>query len=376
MFKRIFDERHLEYIKKFITKNLPTIVVEKIPFDKQCTKLLILMDAYQLKLLELHFSMDTLKDKDFEDWLASFGFFSKINVFEKNTILSDIVRKKLLKIIQYNHALIDYDNIPENTDTALTYNLLKNLYSFYSTYKAAKSSTAVRNSEYKYKTVKKEKFCLDFYNQKTFLKNMSPEMLPTAPDTKFKFGFSNRTKNMKIYDIEKNETTQTSIDNFVEDAASILRKKKALYAEKSGPINYKSEAVFEIPEFAEELKKFDNPVFDRALYEKFDARMFLNEVVFINNNIPIPMVSKYTSFTQFRKYIKGDSKFFRHFLNERIAYLLMCQDTSISKTDAFFLASEFKRYLTLPQVEYFYKSYINSSQYKPAKDEKEVEITK
>ncbi|KAM0679945.1 hypothetical protein GINT2_001886 [Glugoides intestinalis] len=379
MFKRLFDERHLEYIKKFITKHLPTIVVQEIPFDKQCTKLLILMDIDQLKLLEIHFSMDTLKDKDYEEWLASLGFVSKINVFERNAIILDITKKKLVKIIQYNHSLIAYDNIPENTDTAVTYNLLKNLYDFYSGYDAMNHSIKLGNYIPEFESVNTGKgvLCLDFYTKKTFLKQMSSEMLPSAPDIKVKFGFNNKTKNrnLQICKIDSGEKTQESIKDFIDDSASVLRKKKILYIEKSGPIDYKNNEVIETPRISDELKMLDMPEIDPALYEKFDARTFLDEVLFVNNDISIPKASNYSSFSHFKKYIKGSTKFFTRFLNKHIAYLLMSQDTYISKTDAFFLAAEFKRYLTLPQMEYFYNIYINSSEYKSLNYEKPVKRT-
>lgn len=367
--KKIFDDSHIKLMVDFVSKNLSSVLVHSIPAEKQARKLLTLMDVDQLEMLELHFSIGGLNEQQVDGQLKKFGFLSRINLFEKKAMLADLIKKRLIKLISYNNSLIDYESLPENADSQLVYSLLKHLHEYNN--KPIPKSSIIQQfylPEFDTRYPEKRPTHLNIHNDITFFKHLSDEVLPqTVGECAPSLSLKERRKLTKrtFYSNERcpNKADGHSIKDFLNDPNVILRKKKALYYEPSVSIDYKTDRKIEMPRISHELKRID-PDISPDLYSQFDLRDFVDQVVFTNNNIPVPIQSKYSSVAEFRMSIKGCYCFVK-FLRKFLFKLIIAQDKCISTTDAEFIAREIQAYLTLPELEYFYDIYLNSADYRP-----------
>ncbi|ELA41887.1 uncharacterized protein VICG_01071 [Vittaforma corneae ATCC 50505] len=367
--KKIFNDSHVKLMADFLSKNLNSILRSSVPIEKQSRKLLILMDIDQLEILELHSSIGSLSEWEVDEQLKKFGFLSKINLFEKKAILADLIKKRLIKVISYNNSLVDYENLPENADSQLVYALLKHLHE-YSNRPIPKSDIPQKFylPEFSPRYPERRPTHLNIYNDATFFKHLSDEVLPQiAEECTPGLSLKERRRLTKrtFYSNERfpNRTNEHSIKDFLNDPNVTLRKKKALYYEPSVPINYKTDQKIELPKISHELRMIE-PDVNPDLYDRFDLREFVDQTLFTNNNIPIPTRPRHSSIAEFRVNIKGYHSFVR-FLQQHLFRLIISQDKYISAADAEYIAKEIQAYLTLAELEYFYDVYIGSASFKP-----------
>lgn len=414
--KRIFNNTHLKYISEFVSKNMSQIIIPTVSFEKHMEKLLILMDLESLKILELHFTFSALNEKEIDEQLRKYGFLSKINLFERKAILADLIRKKLLKIIESNNNIIvrriegkdlkigeykqifrdhagvhgvDYsDEISfdiENSSSTnnsnkninkknhinikkeevfepnLVYSLLKYLNQYKKSILKNPSSTKnYYEPEFNMRFPDLPPRFLKIHNNENYSKYFTESILPIEKPTSITPILKNENSVKNFYKEEKNDKKEISLDpGIFTDPNIILRKKKALYYEAPTPIDYLSDSYLKLNK-DEEVDRYTVP---SSLYDGFSFRNFVDQILFTNNDIEIPVTSKYSSFSELRKNMKGFCYFNKFYIQSYMEKLIIKQDEYLSVTDARFLASEIKPYLTLAEVEYFYNIFINSYDY-------------
>lgn len=351
---------------EFLTKIHPSVIKDKIPLFIQSKKILVLMDIDQLLILDEFFTINELEEARIDERLKYFGFHSKVNIFEKKAILSDLMKRRLIKIININTSLINYKKTSLNVDTEYVYSLLKHLNEYKKSFLEYTGETFYENkAEFPSRNVGKRPMFVELHNQRTFIQQLSEEVLPTTVEDNITIDILNKKKAApSFYSIEKKDQNNGyTIYDLVDDNTVILRKKKTLYLEPSVPIDYTGDEKFEYNKISTDINDLEKDIFDTEVYKEFNPRDFVAEILFKNNNIPLPESD--VTFEDLRKRIKGVKLFLGEFLKNSLKRLILQQDETLSSVDAGFIALEMKKYLTPAQVEYFYNIYIRSSDYKP-----------
>lgn len=361
-----YNEKHVELMGEFLTKIHPSVIKDKIPLFIQSKKILVLMDIDQLLILDEFFTINELEEARIDERLKYFGFHSKVNIFEKKAILSDLMKRRLIKIININTSLINYKKTSLNVDTEYVYSLLKHLNEYKKSFLEYTGETFYENkAEFPSRNVGKRPMFVELHNQRTFIQQLSEEVLPTTVEDNITIDILNKKKAApSFYSIEKKDQNNGyTIYDLVDDNTVILRKKKTLYLEPSVPIDYTGDEKFEYNKISTDINDLEKDIFDTEVYKEFNPRDFVAEILFKNNNIPLPESD--VTFEDLRKRIKGVKLFLGEFLKNSLKRLILQQDETLSSVDAGFIALEMKKYLTPAQVEYFYNIYIRSSDYKP-----------
>lgn len=360
-----YSDRHIDLMKEFLNKIHPSGIIQNVPLTSQARKLLILMDVDQLLILDEFFTISQLSERRIEERLKYFGFHSKVNIFEQKSILSDLMKRRLIKIINLNNKLIDYD-IPEEVDTNYVYLLLKNLNDYKRKYLEYTGETHIeKKTEFPSRDHKRRPMFMELHNERTFMDQLSEKVLPTSTEDVEPIDIFKKTKHPRSFysDEMENQTSGYTIHDLVDDNTVILRKKKTLYLDPSVPIDYTGEEKLEYKSVREDIRQAGKDTFDPEIYKEFHPRDFVNETVFKNNNITIPESN--LTFEELRKKMKGSKLFLDSYLIAELKRLILSQDETISSSDAGLLAIEMKKFLTPAQVEYFYNRYIKSASYKP-----------
>lgn len=357
----------------FIRRHLSQIMSPTVPVEKQAHKLLSFMGAEQLEMFIQHHTVVSLNEQQIDEQLKKLGFLSKINLFEKKAILSDLIKKRLVKIILNNHNLIDYNKLSNGADSELAKSLRMHFLRW-----ERESETMEKKRKVKkipYVPVFEARFpntrprLLHFCDKNGLLKNLSEDVLPLKiMKSDEKISIRKKRRSHAPISFYKDETKQEKIDlptELATDPNLVLRKKKALYYEPSQPIDYKNDKKLELNDIFFELNQIEEPKIDPDIYDDFLVKEFIDQILFVNNGLEIPKESMYSSLEEFGKVLTSEYRFASIFLGEYITKLLLNQDKHLSVTDASFLAQNIRYFLSLPELEYFYNIYLKMPKDKP-----------
>jgi len=369
--KRIFNSNHIKLMEEFLSSNLPSVIRTDTSLTVQATKLLLLMDTDQLRLLTSHFDLDRLTEEQVDQQLRSLGFLSKINLFEKKAMIADISKRRLIKTITENYRMLNSEDIHKgvndnadlvggHTGTGLVYNLLRQLFNY-------KLTTATRQRanncyEPEFEMMERRPPAHLGVNTGTALDGHLPEGAPAQARVK-------RTKSAPPRAGTKPKQGPVELD-MAADPSVVLRRKKALYYEPSGPIDYHTGERHELKSIKRELRLWkwkghcEEEGSEFNLYEEFDLRSFVDEVVFTNNGLAVPTESKYGTIEEFRARASGIYVFRKKFLPYELTGLILRQDESLTRADAELIAMHIRQYLTLAELEYFYRIYLDSNSFR------------
>ena len=370
--KRIYEDFHIEHMKDFLKKYLNSALKPDVDLDIQATKHVQYLDKNQLKLLVAFFNTDKLPEEELTSFLSKIGFFSKINIYEKRAIFTDFSRNTLLKIIKYNDSLIDYELLKQNKLSTLKPSLLKACKRFKKRFEEAYiyETPVPRNRIDSEDTKDKEKpLFFNPLNPKSINTFFTPQCLRSVPLEKLE-NHNLDPKTEKIVNIRQDTDTpgtrKITIYDKIDNPNIILRRKKSLYLEHSGPIDYHNDQENKLVDISPKIKELPEYSFESESYKNFNLIEFVNKILFVNNGLDIPTVSKYTDHIEFRKLVKGNLYFVKSFLKASMIKLIMNQDKFLSFSDAKFLFKEIRKVIELPVIEYFYDKYLNSSDFRYA----------
>lgn len=382
--KRIYEESHIDLMKEFLTKYLSSAIKPDIDLTLQATKHVQYLDKSQLDLLVSLFNVSKLSEEELSNYLVKLGFFSKVNIYEKRAIFTDYSRNTLLKVVSYNETLINYDLLKISVKTkdelkGLKSSLLAACKKLNKRIEKAHKSISFKRQLKIDSQKDRDPYALQhldpvslksietFFNPKC-LRTIDYESIPKPslnPVTEKTLNFRENT--------DTPSTRKYTIYDKVDNQNVILRRKKSLYLENSGPIDYHTDKRTKFNDISQAVKDLPKYTFDAETYRGFDIDEFVDEILFRNNGLEVPTESKYADdHLEFRKMIKGNVYFITEYLVKELRNLILSQDKYLSFSDANFLALEIRKVIRMPIIEYFYEQYLNSEEYRPIYNSRDI----
>lgn len=377
--KRVFGEKHIGNMLEFMRKHLPAHMRSDIEETRLATRLLTLMDVEQIRLLSIYF--ENSDESKVTEELKKMGFESNVSMREKRDILLQAIRAKLTAQIVHNSTLLDQEGLFNDIDTN---SRKKEIFDGFTGYKKLIDKATKIGSRKRLNGAGKEASTggwkprtnmfgtilpkrtpyLGLYDQNEISYQLSVRNLPLLD----KLPESNKDDVPPPEDVDvkkKRHSKVVSIYDMVDNSNVILRKKKILCLDPSGPIDYHSDNKFILRDIKDDVQAIPEVKFGLKTYEKFNLRSFIEYILYIRNRIVPPQESKFKTPKEFRRHVKGDRHFFKHYIVKCVAKLLMSQDKYLTYSDAKMISREIRENLQMKDYEYFYDLYFKSADFRP-----------
>lgn len=373
--KRLFGEKHVESMLKFMKKHLPEYIRSDVGEREQAERVLTLMDADQNRLLLAYF--EDLDESTIMKELKKMGFESNVSAREKRDILNRTIVTKLTSQIVRNITLLDQEKLFNAIDRSLG---KKRIFDGFTGYKELinkatnKESKRIQREEEQRLSTGRKRSRTDMFGRS--LPKRTP-FIGLYDENEISYQLS--TRNLPLPEasedikddvappanVEVKGRRTVSIYDLVDDSNVILRKKKILCLDPSGPINYYGDNKFRLVSIRKEVQAMPEVKFKLDTYKKFDLRSFIEDVLYLRNKIEPPRESRFKTPEEFRKYAKGSRHFFRFYIVKTITRLLMNQDKYLTYSDAKMISREIRENLQMKDYEYFYNLYFRSADFIP-----------